>query len=134
EVIGEYMGEGVVAPMFMIRRGNYKYICSKPDPDQLFNLMEDPEERINLAEDEKYRELAANFRREAASRWDSDAITRDVIISQKRRRLVAEAHKLGKAPVWDHQPIFDASQMYMRNTIDLDDLEKRARFPQVSDE
>ncbi|MCP4877914.1 MAG: choline-sulfatase [Gammaproteobacteria bacterium] len=134
EVIGEYMGEGVVAPMFMIRRGNYKYICSKPDPDQLFNLAEDPEERINLAEDEKYRELTANFRREATSRWDSDAITRDVIISQKRRRLVAEAHKLGKAPVWDHQPIFDASQMYMRNTIDLDDLEKRARFPQVSDE
>ena len=38
EVIGEYMGEGVVAPMFMIRRGELKYICSKPDPEQLFNL------------------------------------------------------------------------------------------------
>ncbi|MFC6671856.1 hypothetical protein [Marinobacterium aestuariivivens] len=27
----------------------------------------------------------------------------------------------------------DASQQYMRNTIDLDDLEARARFPRVAD-
>ena len=133
EVIGEYMGEGVVAPMFMIRRGDYKYICSTPDPDQLFNLKTDPQERTNLAEHPDYAELIAAFRAEAAQRWDSEAITRDVIISQKRRRMIAQAHKQGIEPKWDHQPIFDASQMYMRNNIDLDDLEKRARFPQVTE-
>ncbi|MBN3562564.1 choline-sulfatase [Amphritea spongicola] len=133
EVIGEYMGEGVVAPMFMIRRGAYKYICSAPDPDQLFNLETDPQERINLAELEEHAELLAAFRAEAAERWDSDAITRDVIISQKRRRLVAEAHKQGKEPIWDHQPIFDSSTMYMRNNVDLDDLEAKARFPRIAD-
>ncbi len=133
EVIGEYMGEGVVAPMFMIRRGDFKYICSQPDPDQLFNLKLDPQERNNLRDDPDHAELIAAFRREAAERWDSEAITRDVIISQKRRRLVAEAHKQGREPGWDHQPIFDASQMYMRNNIDLDDLEQRARFPRVED-
>ncbi len=131
EVIGEYMGEGVVAPMFMIRRGDYKYICSQPDPEQLFNLKDDPAERVNLSTDENHQALLTAFREEAASRWDSDAITRDVIISQKRRRLVAEAHKKGKPPAWDYQPVFDASQMYMRNTIDLDDLEKRARYPVI---
>lgn len=131
EVIGEYMGEGVVAPMFMIRRGDYKYICSQPDPDQLFNLKDDPQEKINLALDPAHAEMLSSLRKEAAQRWDSDAITRDVIISQKRRRMIAHAHKQGKEPNWDHQPIFDASQMYMRNNIDLDDLEKRARFPQV---
>nr|WP_238558370.1 hypothetical protein [Pseudomonas syringae] len=31
---------------------------------------------------------------------------------------------------WDHQPLVDASQQYMRNHIDLDDLERKARFPQ----
>ncbi|MDO6564192.1 choline-sulfatase [Amphritea sp. 1_MG-2023] len=133
EVIGEYMGEGVIAPMFMIRRGDYKYICSQPDPDQLFNLKDDPQERINLAEGAEHTELLNAFRTEANERWNSDAITRDVIISQKRRRMIAAAHKQGKEPKWDHQPIFDASTMYMRNNIDLDDLEKRARFPQVSD-
>lgn len=131
EVIGEYMGEGVVAPMFMIRRGPYKYICSQPDPDQLFNLVNDPQERTNLADDPACAGLIAEFRQEAAERWDSEAITRDVIISQKRRRMIAEAHKQGKETPWDHQPIFDASRMYMRNNIDLDDLEKRARYPQV---
>ncbi|WP_293268767.1 choline-sulfatase [Neptunomonas sp.] len=133
EVIGEYMGEGVIAPMFMIRRGDYKYICSQPDPDQLFDLTADPQERINLAENPAHIELLSDFRKEAAERWDSDAITRDVIISQKRRRLIAAAHKQGKSPQWDHQPVFDASTMYMRNNVDLDDLEKRARFPQVTD-
>lgn len=131
EVIGEYMGEGVVAPMFMIRRGELKYICSEPDPEQLFNLADDPQERNNLAQDPAYTDTLAAFRAEAEARWDSEAITRDVIISQKRRRFVAQAHKQGKEPLWDHQPIFEASQMYMRNNIDLDDLEKRSRFPQV---
>ncbi len=134
EVVGEYMGEGVVAPMFMIRRGDYKYICSKPDPDQLFNLKTDPGERVNLAGDEAHQELVAAFREEAAARWDSDAIAQDVIVSQKRRRLVSESHRKGRPPTWDHQPIFDAGRMYMRNTIDLDYLEKRARFPQAADE
>lgn len=131
EVIGEYMGEGVVAPMFMIRRGDYKYICSQPDPDQLFDLSQDPDEKVNLAEDPLFTDTLMAFRNEANRRWDSDAISRDVIISQKRRRLIASAHKKGREPLWDHQPIFDASKMYMRNNIDLDDLEKRSRFPHV---
>jgi len=131
EVIGEYMGEGVIAPMFMIRRGDFKYICSKPDPDQLFNLAEDPQERNNLCDNPAYADMVASLRQEAAERWDSDAITEQVIISQKRRRMIAAAHKQGIEPKWDHQPIFDSSTMYMRNNIDLDDLERRARFPVV---
>jgi len=35
----------------------------------------------------------------------------------------------GHLTSWDHQPKVDASQQYMRNHIDLDDLERRARFP-----
>ncbi|MGV8726485.1 hypothetical protein, partial [Pseudomonas aeruginosa] len=31
---------------------------------------------------------------------------------------------------WWSQPWVDASQQYMRNHIALDDLERRARFPQ----
>ena len=30
---------------------------------------------------------------------------------------------------WDFQPHRDASQLYMRNHLLLDDLERRARFP-----
>lgn len=131
EVIGEYMGEGAIAPLFMIRRGEYKYICSAPDPDQLFNLQDDPQEKVNLATDERYRTVLHDFQQEASARWDSAAISQDVIISQRRRRLIAKAHKLGKIPQWDYQPIFQASEMYMRNHIDLDDLEAKSRFPKV---
>ncbi|OZG74625.1 choline-sulfatase [Hahella sp. CCB-MM4] len=131
EVIGEYFGEGAVAPLFMIRREQYKYICSEPDPEQLFNLKEDPQELNNLAEDPSYATLLEEFRREATGRWDSPQLTREVIQSQKRRRLIFSALTKGNIVSWDHQPIFKASEMYMRNHIDLDDLERKSRFPKV---
>ena len=51
EAIGEYLAEGAIAPMVMIRRGAYKFIHSPVDPDQLFDLSRDPGERDNLADD-----------------------------------------------------------------------------------
>ncbi|MBV1790573.1 choline-sulfatase [Marinobacterium sp. D7] len=131
EVIGEYTGEGVVAPMFMIRRGDFKYICCKGDPDQLFNLAQDPKEMVNLVHDPAHADRVNAFREEAEARWDVHEITQRVLISQRRRRMIAQAHKLGIEPKWDHQPMVDASISYMRNNMDLDDLEKRARFPLV---
>jgi choline-sulfatase len=55
-----------------------------------------------------------------------------VLASQRRRRLVGSALSQGKRTSWDHQPMVDAAQQYMRNHIDLDDLERRARFPRVN--
>ncbi len=49
EAIGEYLAEGAIAPLVMIRRGEFKFIHSAPDPDQLFDLKRDPGERENLA-------------------------------------------------------------------------------------
>ena len=46
---GEYLAEGTVAPMYMLRRGPWKYIHCPTDPDQLFNLVDDPNELNNLA-------------------------------------------------------------------------------------
>jgi choline-sulfatase len=131
EVIGEYMGEGVISPMFMIRRGDYKYIHCPGDPDQLFNVTQDPNELTNLAADETYVVMLKAFQEETQKRWDIDQITQDVIVSQRRRRLVNEAHQQGITPHWDHQPMRDAHEQYMRNHIDLDDLEAKARFPRV---
>ncbi len=41
---GEYLAEGAIAPMYMLRRGPWKFIHSPADPDQLFNVDADPEE------------------------------------------------------------------------------------------
>ena len=70
-------------------------------------------------------------RPEVAQRWDMPALTAKVIASQKRRRFHYAAQSQGAAQPWDHQPYQPASQRYMRNHIDLDTLEARARFPIV---
>ena len=52
--------------------------------------------------------------------------------SQRRRRLVDAALSKGRIQPWDFQPFRNASKQYMRNTMDLDDLEAMARFPRVA--
>lgn len=131
EVLGEYMAEGTVSPLMMIRRGPWKFVYSEQDPLLLFDLDSDPQERHNLAESSEHQSILASFLAEARERWDIAAIHAATLASQRRRRLVAEALSQGKLTSWDHQPWVDASQQYMRNHIDLDDLERRARFPAV---
>nr|WP_288355306.1 choline-sulfatase [uncultured Pseudomonas sp.] len=130
EVLGEYMAEGTTSPLMMIRRGEWKFVYSEEDPLLLFNVANDPQERENLAASPDHREQVSAFLAEARSRWDMAAIHGATLASQRRRRLVAEALTQGKLKSWDHQPLVDASEQYMRNHIDLDDLERRARFPQ----
>jgi choline-sulfatase len=143
EVIGEYLGEGAIAPLVMLRRGPWKFVHSPVDPDQLYHLPTDPHETRNLATDSvvpgqthtsappPHTEVLAAFRAEVAARWDLPALEARVLASQRRRQFLAEAQSQGRVSHWDHQPPRDASQQYMRNHIDLDDLEARARFPAV---
>ncbi|BAU71714.1 choline-sulfatase [Metapseudomonas furukawaii] len=130
EVLGEYMAEGTTSPLMMIRRGPWKFIYSEEDPCLLFDLANDPQELENLAGSADHQALLAAFLEEARARWDVAAIAEETLASQRRRRFVAGALSRGKLASWDHQPFADASQQYMRNHIDLDDLERRARFPQ----
>ncbi|MBS0254396.1 MAG: choline-sulfatase [Proteobacteria bacterium] len=131
EVIGEYMGEGTVAPLVMIRRGPWKFIHSPVDPDLLYNLVEDPDELVNRAEDPALAEMVARLRAEVARRWDFAGITAQVLHSQRCRTLVAKANATGQLLAWDHQPPRDAAQDYVRAHMDLEELEAMARFPRV---
>jgi choline-sulfatase len=128
-VMGEYMAEGSKTPLVMIRRGPWKFIYAKDDICMLFNLQADPDEQCNLADEAAHQATLQAFLDEAAQRWDLPALHQRVLDSQRRRRLVYSALTKGKLSSWDHQPFVDASQQYMRNHIDLDDLERRARFP-----
>jgi choline-sulfatase len=132
EAIGEYLAEGAIAPMVMIRRGQFKFIHSPVDPDQLFNLSHDPGERDNLSEDPTFAAVVAGFRAEVGKRWDLDELDARVRSSQRQRRFVDAALSKGKIHAWDFQPFRNASKQYIRNTMDLDDLEAVARFPPVA--
>ena len=74
---------------------------------------------------------AEAFRREAAVRWDLARIDAAVRDSQHRRHMVVGALGLGANAPWDYTPPRDAARDYIRNHMDLDDLEARARYPRV---
>jgi len=131
EAIGEYCGEGAIAPLVMIRRDRWKFVHTPRDPDQLYDMKADPHEKVNLAADPGQAETVAAFRREVKQRWDLAKLRDRVIDSQRRRRLVYEALSKGRHQTWDYQPIRDAGTSYMRNHLVLDDLEARTRLPRV---
>lgn len=131
QVFGEYMGEGTVSPVMMIRRGPYKYITSLVDPPLLFDLVADPLELKNLVNSPEHIKLANAFAAEATEKWDFQRIHEQALTAQRRRRLTWSALKTGAFQSWDYQPAGDAATKYIRSTIPLDDLERRARFPPV---
>jgi len=132
EAIGEYLAEGAIAPIVMLRRGDFKFIHTPSDPDQLFNVRADPLERTNLATLPEHAARVTALREEIAARWDLQALREEVVQSQRRRQFHFEATTQGVIESWDWQPSVDASQRYMRNHIDLDTLEAMARFPAVT--
>jgi choline-sulfatase len=129
EAIGEYMAEGSKTPLIMLRRGPWKFVYGQDDICMLFHLASDPDELHNLASDPGHQATLQAFLAETHTRWNLGALHQQVLASQRRRRLVYRALTQGRRTAWDHQPFVDASQQYMRNHIDLDDLERRARFP-----
>ena len=130
-VYAEYMGEGAAAPIVMIRRGRLKFIHAPGDPDQLYDLVSDPDELVNLAGDPAWRVTTDLFLAEIRRGWDLDRIAREVLASQRRRRLVAGANAIGILSSWDYQPRRDASSEYVRSHLDLEAIEAAARFPPV---
>ncbi len=124
-VVGEYLGEGAVAPILMIRRGHHKYVWSEPDPPQLYDLVADPLELVNIAD---RSELADELEAEVAQRWDCAELKRQVLASQQARTVVDRALRQGRYQSWDYQPSVDAANQYMRNHLDLNDVEASRRL------
>ena len=134
DVLCEYLSEASIAPMVMLRSGDFKLNVCPADPDQLFNLADDPHELNDLANDPANADVLARMRAGIDSAYDMDAFTDDVLASQKRRLLVYDALRNGDYYPWDHQPLQLASERYMRNHMDLNVLEANARYPKFGDD
>jgi choline-sulfatase len=85
------------------------------DPNELNNLSGRPE----VAEVE--RELAAEVRR----RWDSEALKKEVVQSQRRHLFLNAALSMGTQTPWDFRPIVDASKQYYRGQCPYDEYFER---------
>jgi choline-sulfatase len=128
---GEYLAEAVVAPMFMIRRGRWKFIACDTDPDQLFDLESDPNELVNLAKEPQHQDLLAGFRAECGKRWNSRRLAEQVTASQRARLMLFQALRRGNYFPWDYQPLRAASEQYTRNHMDVTAKDQLSRFPPV---
>lgn len=130
---GEYLAEGAIAPLYMLRRGNWKFIHTPVDPDQLFDVEADPDERVSLADDPRHRAQAQSFRREVEQAFDIPRITNEVLESQQARHMMFEALRRGAHYPWDFQPLRQASEQYTRNHMSVTDRDLKSRFPAAPD-
>jgi choline-sulfatase len=128
-VLGEYLAEGAIAPIFMVREGPLKYIQCAADPEQLYNVDSDSHELVNLAADPAEQTSLERLRAVANDNWDAEKVNADVLASQHSRQVVDSALRQGKYTAWDFQPSTDASQRFMRNHLDLNVVESSRRFP-----
>ncbi len=128
-VAAEYAAEGAIAPLLMLRRGRFKLVYCKSDPPQLFDLEADPNELNNLAETSVHKDQLTSLVEEMNARWDLQRFDQDVRRSQRNRHTVYEALRSGTYHPWDYEPVQGAANRYMRNHMDLNVVEAKARFP-----
>ncbi len=127
-VVSEYHAEGVQAPAAMVRSAAHKLIVSLEDPDLLYDLAADPRELHDLSGAPESAPVIAQLRAELDRRLDLADIGDRVRASQRERFLVSRALRQGRPTSWDHEPIYDAASMYIRNRQDMYELQRRARL------
>lgn len=125
----EYAAEASYAPLVSLRQGRWKYNRCALDPDQLFDLQTDPDELHNLAAHPDHQDTLQGLRAESEARWDLARFDAEVRTSQARRWVVYQALRQGGYYPWDYQPLQKASERYMRNHMDLNNVEANQRFP-----
>ena len=128
-VLMEFAAEGSSTPLVSMRYGRWKYNRGLTDPDQLFDLEAEPNEMTNLASNPAQAGTLAQLRAKSETRWKLETFDASVRESQARRRVVYDALRNGAYYPWDYQPLKKASERFMRNHMDLDNLEGRQRFP-----
>ena len=125
----EYAAKASYTPLVSLRYGKWKYNRCAIDPEQLFDMEADPQERNNLANNPAHLGTINSLRTKSEARWNLAEFDADVRESQARRWIVYEVLRNGDNFPWDYQPLQKASERYMRNHMDLNNLEEGNRFP-----
>lgn len=117
----EIMSDGLPAPIFMIRRDNWKLIYGPAYPAELYDLDEDPHEQSNLAATPEAADALNRLVAEADAKWDAAAIQADIDLSIARRILVRGAHSAGQSPSWDYVTPSGEEGRWCRSGSDYND-------------
>lgn len=104
-VICEYLGEGSIEPIRMVRADGHKYIDVHNYGPQLFDLEKDPEETVNLAGRKDALAVEKKMRAHAGDGWSGTTLKNSVLASQRERAVVQTTRKLGGAPRWEYDAV-----------------------------
>ena len=128
--VAEYYSEGVVSPMRMAVSRRLKYVYVHQEADQLFDLRRDPHELCNCIDRPEYADRLEQLRRLVHTGWDAEATTRQVLESQRQRRLILEALAAGPSRPWDAESDFHAHEQYVRKE-NAQVTSARLRYPRA---
>jgi choline-sulfatase len=104
-IISEYLGEGTIEPIRMVRQDQFKYITVNGYPPQLYDLHTDPNETVNVAGQAGYSKAEAQLRALADNDWDGPALKKAVIQNQQDRLVIRSVKGDGVTPNWNFEPI-----------------------------
>ncbi len=104
-VIAEYLGEGTIEPMRMIRTAQFKYITVNGYAPQLYDLDKDPNETVNAAGRTEYSQEESQLRALAEKDWDGPALKKAVMQSQQDRLMIRSVKGDGILPNWNYEPV-----------------------------
>lgn len=110
-VFAESHTNGVYAPCFMARRGDFKYTYIHGEAPQLFDVRRDPDEWHNLAGRPEHAAVEEDLRGQVLATFDPEAIERDLVASLRNRAIVQEA-LVRNGTRWEHEPRFDVTYPY----------------------
>ena len=88
EAFSEYYANFSTAPMAMLRKGKYKLNYYQGDRPELYDLELDPGEMNDLAEDPDTVGVLDAMRTDLLSRWNPEAIDKEILRSQANRRYI----------------------------------------------
>ena len=112
----------------MLRKGRYKYIYTHGHPPLLFDLVDDPNEQNDIASSPASAPIVSALHDLAMTGWDPDDLTRKVLESQVRRKLIKTVP--GQPPSWDFLARDGDDKRYVR-ADGVDATKSRLRLPQV---
>ncbi|GAA4424548.1 choline-sulfatase [Georgenia halophila] len=108
----EYLAEGTIAPMLMLRTRRHKYVYVHGHAPLLFDMVEDPLEQHDRAADPDLAEVRAALHEELVGAVDVDALTEQVLRSQRERLLTLAGTPPGRS--WKLQVTRDATRLFPR--------------------
>lgn len=89
EAFCEYLAHGVVRPVSMFKKGDYKLNISLGDSPELFNIVEDPGEFDDLSQSAEHGKILNDMHERLLQIWgDPEEIEQRVLRSQRQRRFI----------------------------------------------